>query len=160
MNTLKTILISIIALITFISNAQNTTSESPKAVLSASDIQLFIKTLKPLQQDIEKLGTKYDVDDPTNMQAIAASEEIQAVFRKHGWSEDYYLKVAAITSAFAHLKMEKELENIPEAQRAYMKQMMETYNVGAKSQLNPADLKVVTNNYEILNTFFETYQKD
>ncbi len=160
MKILKIILFSIIVLISFTSNAQNTTSEPPKAVLSASDIQLFIKTLKPLQQDIEKLGTDYDVEDPTTMQALAASEEIKAIFKKHGWSEDYYLKVAAITSAFAHLKIEKELQNIPEEQRAYMKQMMESYNVGAKSQLNPADLKIVKDNYEALNTYFETYQED
>ena len=158
MNNLKRSLSILILFVSLIANAQETTP--PKAVLTASDIQLFMKTLKPLQQDIEKLGTKYDVDDPTTMQSLAASEEIKAVFKKYGWSEDYYLKVAAITSAFAHLKMEKELENIPEAQRAYMKQMMESYNVGAKSQLNPADLKIVTDNYTVLNTFFEKYQED
>lgn len=158
MKAIKTLFTLLIIFLALNTNAQD--AETPKAVLSADDIQLFMETLKPLQQDIEKLDNTYDLDDPTSMQAVAANEEVKAIFKKHGWSEDYYLKVAAITSSFAHLKMEKELENIPEAQRAYMKQMMETYNVGSKSQLNPADLKLVTDNYEVLNTFFEKYQEE
>lgn len=158
MLSIKNHLSVFILFIAFITNAQETTT--PKAVLSTSDIHLFIKTLQPLQQDIDKLGSKYDVADPTTMQAMAASNEIKALFKKHGWSEDYYLKVAAITSAYTYLKIEKELENMPKEQKDYMLQMMETYNVGKKSQINPADLQVVETNYEVLDTYFENYKED
>ena len=155
MKKIKTILFLTTLLFAFLVKAQ----ETPKAVLSSADIDLFIKTLKPLQKDIEKLGKEYEnINDPNALQALAAGEDVKAIFKKYGWSDDYFLKVSAITNAYAYLKMEKEYDNLPEEQKVYMKQMMEQYKVGNKDLVNDVDLKLIDSKFDLLDTFFLEYK--
>lgn len=132
--------------------------ETPQAVLTTTDIDLLIKTLKPIQKDLAKLGQNYDnLEDPSALQALAANEKVKAVFKKYGWSDNYFLKVSAITNAYASIKIEKEFEDMPEEQKLYMKQIIEQYKVGNKSLVNVKDLELTKSKFDALDTFFSEY---
>jgi hypothetical protein len=137
MKNLKSILLITFCVVLSIAKAQN---EAPKAVLSDADIDLFIKTYKPLSKDLEKLGDKYDdISDPTVKEAFRTSNEVQAIFEKHGWNNDYYSKFSAIMMCFAFIQIDEELAKLSEEDRKMMAPYLSNYT----NQINNADIKKV-----------------
>ena len=141
MKPFRSTLLIISCLLISVITAQAQESSLHTAILSDADIDLFIKSFKPLNEDLIKLGDQYqNLNDPTALKAFASSEKVKSIFKKHGWSEGYYSKFTAITMSYASIQIDDELNKLPEDQR----KMMEEYQINNfKDQVNPADLNKV-----------------
>lgn len=134
-------------------------AEGPVAQLKSGDVKHFLDSFPKMLADLKKLGEGYeDIENPTAIQAIMASDEVQTIMQRYGWDQDTYMqKVTAIAGAYAAVRMDEELANLPEAQRAMVKQMM-----GAQMPqllaVHPHDVKMVRQHKAALDAFFESQQ--
>lgn len=137
--------------------------EPPTAMLSSADVTKFIKTYKPLINDLEALDVKYvtdvDVSSPAAAmaKAYAANAEVKAIFSKHGWSEDFAKKISAITAAYGYLAMEKEmnLDEMPDEQKAMAKQMLDQAGQQFKAMVHDKDINIVRDKYDDLKVMMD-----
>lgn len=128
----------------------------PEPRLKAGDVQHFLESFPKMIADLKKLGDRYgDIEDPTAIQSIMASDEVQTIMQRYGWSQDTYLqKVTAIAGAYASVRMDEELANLPEEQRAMVKQMMGA-QMPQLMQVHPSDVALVKKHRAKLDAFFD-----
>jgi len=84
----------------------------PKKILVPGDVERFVKTFPLLKEDFEKYGAKYEAKSGniTIPEALSASSEYMAVLKKHGWDEQFFLKMTTIFSAYASIVYKKEMK--------------------------------------------------
>ena len=92
-------------------------AEGPVAQLKAGDVKHFLESFPKMIADLKELGDQYgDIEDPTAIQAIMASDEVQSVMQRYGWDQETYLqKVTAIAGGYAAVRLEEELANLPKS---------------------------------------------
>lgn len=131
--------------------------DAPKAVLKKGDIEHFIETYPKLVAEIEALGEDFDdIEDPTAAQALFANAKFQSILEKYKWEqESYVLKLSAITSGFAVVKIEAELAKLPEEQRAMMRSMLGA-QMTQQFSVHPDDIAIVREHFDTLDAFFES----
>lgn len=128
----------------------------PEPILSQADVTRFIATWKPLQQDFEALGDKYkNIDNPNMLQGMAANAEVKAIFKKHGWGDNFYQKVNAIVMGMYAIQLDKVLDEVPADQRESMKQMIEMQKGQLTTAVAEEDIELVRSNFDKLNEIFE-----
>lgn len=134
-------------------------AEGPVAQLKAGDVKHFLESFPKMIADLKELGDQYgDIEDPTAIQAIMASDEVQSVMQRYGWDQETYLqKVTAIAGGYAAVRLEEELANLPEEQRAMVKQMMGA-QMPQLMMVHPNDVKLVRQHRAALDAFFESHQ--
>ncbi len=133
--------------------------EAPeKPVLTATDINRFIETLPKMSKELEALGQRLDVQRfASAVEALAANEQVQAIFKKYGWKvQEFYTKFGTIAAGFAVAEMEKQLADLPANQRA----MVESAMKGQMPQidLNPKDLALIRSKLPALRKLFESLE--
>lgn len=117
-------------------------AQTPPAVLSGSDIDKFIKTLKPMSEELDALGVELDGVENLSEQ-LSANAKVMAVLNKYGWDSKMWMKWSSIAMCYAKIKMDEELAALPAEQRAQMKEMMKLAGQSIDSMVNPEDLKLV-----------------
>lgn len=94
-------------------------AESSKAVsLSEGDIEKFIKTFRPIIEELDQLGDDFGNSDSQSLAAIFASSEVKDILDKYGWDNGFMTKYLAITNGYLYLKMEESINNVPVEERA------------------------------------------
>lgn len=142
---IKYSVIALIISIVTLSHAQTTTT------ITDADVKLFITSFNPIKKDMEALGHKYEnIQDPSALQAIGASEEVKSIFEKHGWNNNYMLKFSTIISAFAFVHMEKEMQKLPAEQQQYVAQMIQTQKTQVGLVASEDAIEVINKNYSEL----------
>lgn len=157
MKMLKSILFFVFCMLLSTIQAQDTT---PKAMLSTADIDLFIKTYKPIAAELESLGDQYNnIQDPTVANAFKTNEKVKSTFKKYGWTNDFFEKITAITLGYTFIKSEEEISKLPEDQRKMIAESMQSYQANIKSQINDADFQKVKLKMAELDVFFEAIEE-
>jgi hypothetical protein len=135
--------------------AQKASAAGP--LLKAGDIDHIIKTLPALKADLEALGEQFvDFQNPSQMQAMAVNEKVQAVFKRHNWDSDAFAsKISALMGAFAKVKLDQELENLPAEQRQMMASMLQG-QLGDLVTAHPQDVALVRAKMAQLESFFDS----
>jgi len=129
----------------------------PGPRLEAGDVQRFIDTVPKMMKDLEALGADFgDVKNPTALQGMMAHEKVQEILARYDWHQETYLeKVTAIAGGYAAVRMDEELQALPEEQRAMVKSMM-----GAQMpkllMVHPNDVKIVEQHKSALDAFFDS----
>jgi len=131
------------------------TQTPPKAILSIADIDRFINTMDPIQTDLEKLGLEYNAEDKAVMEALKTNAEVQAVFNKHGWSNDFYPKIQAIAVSYAFLKAKVEMDKLPADQQQMMGPVIASLKEQYKSLVHDDDIATVQKKFQQLDQYFE-----
>jgi hypothetical protein len=87
--------------------------EPPKPVLVKGDVVKFIKTFPLLKKDLKRLGATYSAKNGnvTIPEALKASEEYNAILKKHGWDEHFFVKFMTIARAYSTIVYGKEIKN-------------------------------------------------
>ncbi|QQO08641.1 hypothetical protein [Breznakiella homolactica] len=134
-------------------------SGSPAAVLSAGDVDAFIKNFESIQADLEKLGPVYEnfaesfdpEDNPNIMaqvQAMPVPAEIKQVFRKNGLGDNGWPKMIAILLGASAIYMEDALKS-QEAEFMAVPQMAEYFEQlklqvkMLKDSIHPSDIRLI-----------------
>ncbi len=80
--------------------------EPPKPVLKKGDVKHFIKTFPLLKKDFKNFGMEYEAKAGTVTipGAIKASEKFLSILKKHGWDEQFFTKMAAITLGYSSIQ--------------------------------------------------------
>jgi hypothetical protein len=136
----KTFLIS-----AFVLHAALVSAQNPVSVLSAGDVDKFIKTAKPMNTDLEGLG--FDTSGESGdelLEAMQTNAQVIAVIKKHGWEPNTIsAKWMAISLCYAKLKMDEQLSMMPADQQQMMKEMMKNSGQDLDAMINAEDLKLV-----------------
>jgi len=94
--------------------------------INKDDLSRFIKTFKPMTDELEALGANYEAMTQMNaLDALKANSELLNVLEKYGWDENSLMKWARIGIGFSYVKMEEQMDQIPEAQRAQFEAAMQ-----------------------------------
>lgn len=117
----------------------------------------FVDTIPKMVADLKKLGAEYEnVSDPTAIQSVLANEKAQKILVRYGWSQnDYLVKITAIASAYGAVRLQDELAQFPEEQRAMMESMV-GMQMGQLIQAHPDDIKLVRKHKAALDKFFDS----
>ena len=114
--------------------------ESPKAVLSLDDIDLFVKTSVQMTKELDELGIEPDGDSNT----WSTNEKAKAILIKYGWDyQSFGYKFAAISWGFSYLTMINNIDKKTEAKKATAEQMRKTYTEQYKDLVHDDDLKLI-----------------
>lgn len=129
---------------------------APIAQLKAGDIQRFIETMPKMIKELKQMGAKYEnIQDPNAAQAMMANEKVQSILKKYNWDQNEYTrKLTAIAGGYAMVRMEAELANLPEQQRAMMKSMMGA-QMAQMFAVHESDLALVKKHAAALTKFFD-----
>lgn len=124
-------------------------AQEVSSILSDGDIDKFIKTYQPLAKELEALGDDWEkVQNPTTAEAMEASSEMNAVFKKYGWDEDYLQKFSTIISGTAYVGVLQQMDEMDDTQ----KQMMQGYMTQMKSlygtNISEEDVKKIKPRYK------------
>jgi hypothetical protein len=95
--------------------------DSTEPVLEKGDVERFIKTFPMVKEEMEKLGMKYEAKegDYTVPEAVQASAEFNALLKKHGWDETFFMKMGTIFMGYVSLAHKKEMAQMdPEIEKA------------------------------------------
>lgn len=135
-------------------------AQTPKKVLSAGDIDAFIKNFNAMEADLEALGDKYDdyfgfqeADDPdydfvanfNKIRTIKIPAEVEAIYRKHGLGNNGLEKTMVITigvSVVLGEQMMAAYADMPEA-ALYMDTMKAQFDL-MRSIIHPDDIALVS----------------
>lgn len=154
---------------------------APEKILEKGDVERFIKTFGPINEDLKQLGAKYDSENQ-NMnipEAMLASQEYQNILKKHGWDEAFYQKASAILAGYGLLIQDKALlqaqaaiaqqikeidsnSAIPDSMKTQLKQQLLTaqsamsmQKQGTKDALHPEDMQLIFAKFEELKELLE-----
>ncbi|GAB5560462.1 MAG: hypothetical protein SynsKO_21090 [Synoicihabitans sp.] len=136
--------------------AQAEEASAPVPQLKAGDIERFIDTMPKMVKELQKLGASYEnIQDPSAAQAMMANEKVQAILKKYKWDQhEYTRKLTAIAGGYAMVRMEAELANLPEQQRAMMKSMMGA-QMAQMFVVHESDIALVRKHVDALTKFFD-----
>lgn len=131
-------------------------SAAPIALLKAGDIQRFIETMPKMIKELKQMGESYEnIQDPNAAQAMMANKKVQSILEKYNWDQNEYTqKLTAIAGGYAMVRMEAELANIPEQQRAMMKAMMGA-QMSQMFSVHDSDIALVRKHVDALTKFFD-----
>ncbi len=121
------------------------TAQNPVAVLAAGDVDKYIKTIKPMTEELDALGfdTSGEGTDQL-MEAIQTNAQVIALIKKYGWEPNTIsVKWMSIGLCYAKLKMDEQLAMMPAEQQQMMKQMMKDSGQDFEAMINAEDLKLV-----------------
>jgi len=99
------------------------------------------------------------VENLDALQAMAGNEQVQAILKKYGWdAQKFFTKANTIIMGYVKMELEKQIQGMPEEQRAMMRQMLQNQDMlPAISAENMALLKP----YEAkLRALFESMEKE
>ncbi len=173
------LLLSIVALLMISSFA--IAEEPPKQTLQKGDVERFIKTLPALTQDMKEFDTKMDAKQGniTIPEAMRASGDFNAILKKHGWDESFYVKIQTIVMGYSALvygesitgadaEFAKALEeidsnpNLSAEMKAQLKEQLKaacgalaTESTKMQQALHPVDLAFIKANVKELKTVLE-----
>lgn len=110
-----------------------------------------------MMQEFRELGEDFgDMKNPSAVQAAMASEKVKAVLSKYQWDQSEYMrKFTAIAAGYALLRMEEQLAQLPEQQRAMVKAMMEG-QMAQYVSVHPSDVALVRKQVDALTALFES----
>jgi len=130
---------------TFIVQLAFVSAQNPVAVLTAADVDKFIKTVNPMNAELEALGYSSSGEDNDQlMEALLTDAKVIAIVKKYGWDVNTLsVKWMSIGMCYAKLKMDQQLEMLPAEQREMAKQMMKETGQNFQTMINEADLKLV-----------------
>jgi hypothetical protein len=102
-------LIAVLMLIC-VAGLQAEKTPAPKAVLQKGDVEKFMKSFPAMSKELYALGVQFDqksgaADVP---KALAANAKANALLKKYGWDDKYYLKLSVIMSGLYLLAYEQE----------------------------------------------------
>lgn len=132
-------------------------AQQPESIpLSDGDIERFIKTYKPLMEDFENAGQKFDgIKDPSSLDALRANKEMNDILKKHGWDEQWIGKTLTITASYGILKIEEQLKELPEDQRKQYEQFLSASTDPLKEMTTDEDIKRVSKHVADLDELFD-----
>jgi len=86
--------------------------EPPKPMLKKGDVIHFIKTFPLLKKDLKDFGMEYEAKagNVTIPEALKASEKILEILKKHGWDEQFFIKMATITLGYSSIQYGAEIK--------------------------------------------------
>ncbi len=175
----KVLLLTIVAL--FLISSLAVAAEPPKPILKKGDVEKFIKTFPALTKDMKNFDTNMDAKEGniTIPEAMIASNEFNAILKKHGWDENFFTTIQTIVMGYSYLvygdsikganaeiaKALKEIDSNPhlsaemkEQMKAQMKAAsgaMATQNVQMKKSIHPLDLAMIKAKIKELKTVLE-----
>ena len=157
-SSLAFLLLFLSGLIGGLQAAEGEGEAAPKAVLKKGDITRLLETFPQIRNDFEALGQQFEgVEDLGALQAMAANSEVQAILLKYGWDlETFFPKLSAMVMGFVNLELEKQLAQLPEQQRAMMKQMMQSQQGGLS--IHPNDMAMLKPFEKQLRALFESME--
>jgi hypothetical protein len=117
-------------------------AQAPASVLSTSDVDKFISTLRPMSKELDAVGISVDPNTST-AEALMANGKVMTILKKYGWDETMWIKWSSIAMCYSKVKMDEQLAALPAEQRAQMKEMMKMAGQSLDTMLNPEDLKLV-----------------
>lgn len=103
------------------SPAMAAAQESAEPVLQKGDVEKFIATFPVLKEELEELGMRYEAEEGeyTLPEAIQANAEFNALLKKHGWDETFFVKMSTIFMGYITLEHGKEMQEMdPEFEKA------------------------------------------
>jgi hypothetical protein len=131
------------------------------SVLKSQDIDKFIETLKPMSEELESLGVSLDNQENQNFgAAIQGNAQAWAVVKKYGWDESFAVKWMAISLGYAQIKIEEQLQMVPEGQREQTRQMMQMAMDQMGGEVGKEDMKLIESNYERLDEFMTNFENN
>jgi hypothetical protein len=117
-------------------------AQAPASVLSTSDVDKFISTLRPMSKELDAVGISVDPNTST-AEALMSNGKVMTILKKYGWDETMWIKWSSIAMCYSKLKMDEQLAALPAEQRAQMKEMMKMAGQSLDTMVNPEDLKLV-----------------
>ena len=137
-------------------------AQMPQATpLEDKDVTRFIKTFMPMKAELEELGEEFDeAKDYNAMQALAANEEVQSIFKKYGWDDQWLGKFMSLAVAYSFVKMEKEIAALSEEERKQQEQYMDMYAAQMKSMVKESDIEKVRKRFDELDPIFLEEDED
>ncbi len=118
------------AIVLFLSFLSVAVVAQDEVKINKNDLSRFIKTFKPMTEELEALGANYKAMTQMNaLDALKANNELLNLLEKYGWDENSLMKWAKIGTGYSYVKMEEQMEQIPEAQRAQFEAAMQMQGV-------------------------------
>lgn len=118
--------------------------QNPVPMLASGDVDKFIKTLEPMNKELEALGYDTSGENDDLMNAMQVDPKVIAIIKKYGWEPaTVSLKWMSIGMCYAKLKMDEQMAMVPAEQREMMKQMMNETGQNYDILVNPQDLAMV-----------------
>jgi len=138
-------LIRLFLALAFVFQMAVVSAQNPVSVLAAGDVDKFIKTATPMQNEWIALG--YDNSEESGqrlMQAMQTDAKVIGIIKKYGWDvSTISVKWMAISLCYAKLKMDEQMAMMPAEQQQMMKQMMKDSGQDLDAMINAEDLKLV-----------------
>ena len=138
------------------------------AVLNDGDVQHFIKTVKPMTEELEALGHSLETEeeevnpmDPLGsmravMNAMMARDDVMSILKKYDWDESFANTYLAIGAGYSYLKVTQEFESMPEDQKAQAQGMIDMMTQQFKTMVHDDDIAAVQPHMDALDVVFES----
>lgn len=88
--------------------------EDPVPRLKEGDVEHFIQTYPALSQDLDELGMEYEAESGAYdmPEAVRRNEAFNAVLKKHGWDEHFYVVIGTVLQGYTALAYGEEVPEI------------------------------------------------
>ncbi|MEM9896408.1 MAG: hypothetical protein AAF789_08560 [Bacteroidota bacterium] len=115
--------------------------------LKEGDVEKFVSSFPSIQKELAKLDKKYkDVSDMSILQGMQANAEVSGIFQRYGWGDDWLGKTVSILFSYSVVKVEEEIEKLPDAQKAQMAPYMRNSTRSMRDMVTEKDIELVRNN--------------
>ena len=152
--------------------------EPPKPMLKKGDVKHFIETFPLLKKEFKDFGMEYEAKAGTVTipGAIKASEKFLSILKKHGWDEQFFTKMAAITLGYHNIQygagikkvspeIEKSLKELDantalsaEMKEQLKKQMLAVKGI-KKSQEQQLEKRIHKSDMDLIRPFIKELKK-
>jgi len=146
------------------------------AVLKEGDVEHFIETFHPLENELDALGHNFDMGeeeedeeededatDPmaafTNMRAkikiMMSEDEVLTVLNKYDWDENFFNIYIAVSMGYYVNKMNNEMEKMDESEKEMAKPFMDMILDQMKMMVHDKDILMIQDHMTALDVVFE-----
>jgi hypothetical protein len=154
----------------FLLFAETLKAQEVQPVLKDGDIEHFIKTFKPMTEELDALGHDFEDEeededemDPAaafanlraSMKEIMAKDEVLTILKKYDWDENFIDIYIAISMGYYYNKMNNELEKMDDEEKEVSKPFMDLFLDQFKLLVHKKDLEMLQDHMKELDVVFE-----
>jgi hypothetical protein len=143
-------------------------AQEVKAVLKNGDVEHFIRTFKPMTEELDALGYDFEDEDEeeanpmaafANMRAtmkeIMTENEVSTILKKYDWDENFIDVFIAISIGYAYNKMINEIEKMDDSEKEMAKPFMDLFLDQFRQMVHKKDLEMLQSHMAALDPLFE-----